>query len=486
MRNSNFRIGSLIILFTSFTSCTKEDLKWDLDKVVRLPKVITISADNIYNTGAVINSEVTEDGGSDVTQRGVCWSTNQNPSITDSITNNGNGLGDFNSIISGLTANTTYHVRAYAINSKGTAYSNEINFKTTNTSASLPTLTTTNASNITTNSASSGGNVTSDGGSNVTQRGICWSTTQNPTLANTSKASGSGMGSFTSAFSGLTSNTSYYLRAYATNSQGTAYGNQISFKTSTISTSLPTVITSSANNITTNSASSGGNVTSDGGSTVTQRGICWSTTQNPTLANTSKASGSGMGSFTSAFSGLTSNTSYYLRAYATNSQGTAYGNQISFKTATPSASLVSSKGCTSLNGTNSLYYGMNGTSATWGLSSSGYSGTCWVAPDPNKSGNLGTVVGSNHYVEFTHNFSSQGYIEFWVNTYNPGYNNLIPSITVNGSAIGSATKIGGQTSSFYWMQVRSPLISAGNNKVRIVLSGSYYVLKIDEIKIYEY
>ena len=385
MRNSNFRIGSLIILFTSFTSCTKEDLKWDLDKVVRLPKVITISADNIYNTGAVINSEVTEDGGSDVTQRGVCWSTNQNPSITDSITNNGNGLGDFNSIISGLTANTTYHVRAYAINSKGTAYSNEINFKTTNTSASLPTLTTT-----------------------------------------------------------------------------------------------------SANNITTNSASSGGNVTSDGGSTVTQRGICWSITQNPTLANTSKASGSGMGSFTSAFSGLTSNTSYYLRAYATNSQGTAYGNQISFKTATPSASLVSSKGCTSLNGTNSLYYGMNGTSATWGLSSSGYSGTCWVAPDPNKSGNLGTVVGSNHYVEFTHNFSSQGYIEFWVNTYNPGYNNLIPSITVNGSAIGSATKIGGQTSSFYWMQVRSPLISAGNNKVRIVLSGSYYVLKIDEIKIYEY
>ena len=385
MRNSNFRIGSLIILFTSFTSCTKEDLKWDLDKVVRLPKVITISADNIYNTGAVINSEVTEDGGSDVTQRGVCWSTNQNPSITDSITNNGNGLGDFNSIISGLTANTTYHVRAYAINSKGTAYSNEINFKTTNTSASLPTLTTTNASNITINSASSGGNVTSDGGS-----------------------------------------------------------------------------------------------------TVTQRGICWSTTQNPTLANTSKASGSGMGSFTSAFSGLTSNTSYYLRAYATNSQGTAYGNQISFKTATPSASLVSSKGCTSLNGTNSLYYGMNGTSATWGLSSSGYSGTCWVAPDPNKSGNLGTVVGSNHYVEFTHNFSSQGYIEFWVNTYNPGYNNLIPSITVNGSAIGSATKIGGQTSSFYWMQVRSPLISAGNNKVRIVLSGSYYALKIDEIKIYEY
>ena len=385
MKNSTLRIGSLIFLCTSFLSCDKEDLKWDLDEIVRLPKVITISANNIYNTGASINSEVTEDGGSDVTQRGVCWSTNQNPNMSDSITNNGKGVSTFNSIISGLTVNTTYYLRAYATNAEGTAYSNEINFKTTNTS-----------------------------------------------------------------------------------------------------TSLPTITTSTASNIIQNEAVSGGNVVSNGGSAVTQRGVCWSTNPSPTLIDNSKASGNGLGSFTTALSGLSSNTSYYVRAYATNSQGTAYGNQISFKTATPSASLVSSKGCSSLNGTNSLYYGMNGTSSSWGLSNSGYSGSCWVAPDPNKSGNLGTVVGSNHYIEFTHNFSSQGYIEFWVNTYNPGYSNLIPSITVNGSTFGSATKIGGQTSSFNWMQVRTPIISAGNNKVRILLSGSYYVLKIDEIKIYEY
>ena len=385
MKNSTLRIGSLIFLCNSFLSCDKEDLKWDLDEIVRLPKVITISANNIYNTGASINSEVTEDGGSDVTQRGVCWSTNQNPNMSDSITNNGKGVSTFNSIISGLTVNTTYYLRAYATNAEGTAYSNEINFKTTNTS-----------------------------------------------------------------------------------------------------TSLPTITTSTASNIIQNEAVSGGNVVSNGGSAVTQRGVCWSTNPSPTLIDNSKASGNGLGRFTTALSGLSSNTSYYVRAYATNSQGTAYGNQISFKTATPSATLVSSKGCSSLNGTNSLYYGMNGTSSSWGLSNSGYSGSCWVAPDPNKSGNLGTVVGSNHYIEFTHNFSSQGYIEFWVNTYNPGYSNLIPSIKVNGSAIGSATKIGGQTSSFNWMQVRTPIISAGNNKVRIVLSGSYYVLKIDEIKIYKY
>jgi hypothetical protein len=96
------------------------------------------------------------------------------------------------------------------------------------------------------------------------------------------------------------------------------------------------------------------------------------------------------------------------------------------------------------------------------------------------------VVGSNHYVQFNRNFITQGYIEFWVNTYNPGYNNLIPVISVNGAAIGNATMVGGQQSSFYWMKVRSPIMQAGNNTIRILLSGSYYVLKVDEIEFYEY
>ena len=130
---------------------------------------------------------------------------------------------------------------------------------------------------------------------------------------------------------------------------------------------------------------------------------------------------------------------------------------------------------------------MNGTSAPWGLSNTGYSGACWVAPDPNNSSTqLGFVVGSNHYIQFNRNFMAQGYIEFWVNTYNPGYNNLIPVISVNGAAIGNTTMVGGQSSSFYWMKVRSPTIQAGNNTIRILLSGSYYVLKVDEVEFYEY
>ena len=131
----------------------------------------------------------------------------------------------------------------------------------------------------------------------------------------------------------MTCGTTYYVRAYAINSAGTAYGSQVSFSTSQCPVNLPTVTTSSVTNIGQTSATSGGNVTSDGGATVTARGVCWSTSANPTTADSKTIDGSGTGSFTSSLNGLVPNTTYYVRAYATNSVGTAYGNQESFTTA---------------------------------------------------------------------------------------------------------------------------------------------------------
>ncbi|MBQ7489410.1 MAG: hypothetical protein IJT51_02690 [Bacteroidales bacterium] len=226
----------------------------------------------------------------------------------------------------GLTSGTTYYVRAYATNSVGTAYGSEVSF----TTLALPTVTTTAASNIGTATATSGGNVTADGGATVTARGVCWSTSHNPTISNSKTTNGSGTGSFTSSLTGLTSGTTYYVRAYATNSVGTAYGSEISFTT----LSLPTVTTTAASNIGTATATSGGNVTADGGATVTARGVCWSTSHNPTTSNSKTTNGSGTGSFTSSLTGLTSGTTYYVRAYATNSVGTAYGNEVTFTTTT--------------------------------------------------------------------------------------------------------------------------------------------------------
>ncbi|HOY32469.1 MAG TPA: FISUMP domain-containing protein [Bacteroidales bacterium] len=95
---------------------------------------------------------------------------------------------------------------------------------------------------------------------------------------------------------------------------------------------VPVLTTDTAGNITHTSVRCGGKITSDGGATVTTRGVCWSANPSPTTANATTSDGAGAGSFASTVTGLTSNTTYYLRAYATNSAGTAYGNEITFTT----------------------------------------------------------------------------------------------------------------------------------------------------------
>lgn len=196
----------------------------------------------------------------------------------------------------------------------------------------IPVLTTSVISNITLNGASSGGNITTNGGADITARGVVWSTSPNPTISLTTKTTdGVGVGTFTSNLISLIPNTAYYVRAYASNSAGTAYGNEVSFVTTSIQ--LPVLTTTAISNITPVSASSGGNITSDGGGSITARGVVWSTTQNPTVALLTKTiDGSGLGMFTSSITSLTSNTQYYVRAYATNSVGTSYGTQIIFST----------------------------------------------------------------------------------------------------------------------------------------------------------
>jgi len=208
-------------------------------------------------------------------------------------------------------------------------------------SNTIPVLTTTAISAITTNSSTGGGNISSDGNETVTSRGVCWSTSQSPTISNNKTSDGSGTGTFTSSISGLTANTTYYVRAYATNSVGTAYGDQISFTTlPSGSITIPVLTTTAISGIAPNSAHGGGNISSDGNSTVTLRGVCWSTSQSPTISDNKTSDGSGTGTFTSLITGLTESTTYYVRAYATNSIGTGYGNQVSFTTITSAPGTV--------------------------------------------------------------------------------------------------------------------------------------------------
>lgn len=292
-----------------------------------LSQITTNSISSITSTAATCGGSITSDGGAPVTSRGVCWNTTENPTIANSKTSNGSGTGTFTSTLSGLSMGTTYYVRAYATNSIGTAYGNQVTFVT----LGPPTITTTSATLITSTGATSGGNITSDGGSGVTSRGVCWSISANPTINLTTKTTnGSGIGVFTSSITGLLPGATYYVRAYATNAIGTAYGAQLSFSTP----GPPTVTTTVVTSVSSISALTGGSVTSDGGSTVSARGVCWSTSSNPTTTNSKTTDGTGIGSFASSVTGLTANTRYYLRAYATNSTGTGYGNELILKTYT--------------------------------------------------------------------------------------------------------------------------------------------------------
>lgn len=188
-----------------------------------LPTVTTNTVSSITTNTATCGGNVTATGSATVTARGVCWSTSQNPTISNSHTTNGSGTGSFTSSITGLTAGTTYYVRAYTTNSAGTSYGQQRSFTTT--AASTPTVETTSMSSWTQTSVTFGGNVTSDGGAPVTERGLCWSkTARYPTLSNGShKAIGSGLGSFTGSVPCRAGET-VYIRAYAKNSAGVAYG----------------------------------------------------------------------------------------------------------------------------------------------------------------------------------------------------------------------------------------------------------------------
>ena len=193
---------------------------------------------------------------------------------------------------------------------------------------SLAALTTNSVSDITGITATCGGNITENGGAEIFERGVCWSTSSNPTIADYFTIEGIGLGSFTCNLTGLSLGTIYYVRAYAKNSVGVSYGNQQMFTT----LDIPTLTTDNPSNVAPVSATCGGNITDDGGSSVTERGVCWSTASNPTIADIKTIDGSGSGVFVSNIIQLLENTTYYVRAYATNNIGTAYGNQKSFTT----------------------------------------------------------------------------------------------------------------------------------------------------------
>ena len=317
------RILSFLVVATLFVvACTKEKSDVRLPQKLATTQVLNIKSDSALVVGYVLAE------GDGFTERGICYNTAAAPTIANNkIVYTGQlTTAAFKVKVGGLKYATKYYARAYATGANGTVYGDEYSFTTLSVA---PFLTTTVASAITGTTATSGGNVTDNGGEAVTARGVCWGIAHNPTIADSKSSDGTGSGTYPSSLTNLLGKTTYYVRAYATNKIGTGYGPEITFTTLV---AVPTLTTTAITNVTAAGASSGGNITLSGGDAILERGVCWSTTANPMVTNSHTTDGTATGIFTSALTGLSVATTYHVRAYAKNSAGYGYGQDVFFMT----------------------------------------------------------------------------------------------------------------------------------------------------------
>lgn len=304
-----------------------------------VPASLTTSAvTNISTNSATLNGTIDVAGSPNYTEKGFCYRKNGEPSISDNKKIvSGSGTGAYSANISGLEYQTTYYVKAYAIQNGQPVYGNTVNFSTSWTAVQVNTSAVTS---IEANGATFNGVIRNAGTPAYTERGFCyddWSST--PTISNHKiVANGVGItGNFNKSVTGLNGGTRYYVRAYAIQNGEVVYGEEtVNFTT----VQLPVVYTNEVTDLTASewpvtwSVTFNGYVASAGSPTYSERGFCYNTYSDPTyLNNKVVVSGNGTGNYSKTVTGLSDSKTYYVRAYVKTSSGQyIYGQNVSFDT----------------------------------------------------------------------------------------------------------------------------------------------------------
>jgi len=342
-----------------------------------LATVRTVGVTEVIYTGARVEASLDASGGEFVVSKGFCLDTLPVPTVDKGIAVAGGGLGSFEMGLSGLEAGRLYYVRAYATTAAGTAYGQVLSFQTR--ALAVPAPTTESASGVGAFGAQLRGSMadTASGGMALTARGFRWSST-----AGFASASGQDLPAqatagqdFSAQLQGLTASTTYYFRAYASNALGTGYGAEVSVTTGT--QPLATVQTQVPLGVSQTQALVEGIVTDDAGASVTARGFCYSTNNNPLISNDTVLAGTGLGTFTATLRNLISDTTYFYRAFAVNAGGVGYGLVQSFQTSSGSGSITAPLVTTTPVIRTDSNHVMGGV-ITWdGNSSISSQGICW-------------------------------------------------------------------------------------------------------------
>ncbi|HUX54141.1 MAG TPA: M6 family metalloprotease domain-containing protein [Williamwhitmania sp.] len=431
------------------------------------PAATTVAASGTSTSGATLNGTVNANNATTTVTFDYGTTTSYGSSVNGSPSSvTGSTATSVSAALTGLAANTTYNFRVKAVNSVGTTYGSNMTFTTSANptsltlpvtenfaTSSLPTGWTTQnvGTGITerwslSNTANAGGaayelkcsyqnlnpgttrvitpaintvgasqlalsfkHMLDDYGAGATLRiqtstdKVTW-TNETWSLATVSNSNVGPATVNTTITHNLNSATTYIAFVIDGNLYQFDYWyiDNVYISAGTGSTT-PTVSTSTVSSITSSTAATGGNVTSDGGATVTERGVCYGTAQNPTTSSSKVTSGSGTGTFTANLSGLAASTTYYVRAYAINTNGTSYGTQQSFTTLAGSITYCASKGSNVSYEWIDLvqFAGINRTSTADG----GYK---------DNTSMVGSVsLNSTVPIYLSAGFSSSSYTEYW-------------------------------------------------------------------------